>query len=56
MAMFLLRLPFEMRGHLIAKDFTDGTLMAEHTDLLHSSRVARSVAGVSSDYETAIDV
>jgi hypothetical protein len=55
MAMFLLRLPFEMRDHLVAQDFTDYTLMAECADLLHSTRVACSFAAVNCDYETAID-
>jgi hypothetical protein len=40
MAMFLLRLPSDMRDHLIAKDFKDCTMIAEYSDLLYSSRAA----------------
>jgi hypothetical protein len=47
MAVFLLRLPSEMRDHLIAKDFKDSTLVAEYADLLHSSRASYSVVAVN---------
>ncbi len=50
MAMFLLRLPSEMRAHLIAQDFKDCSLMAECADRLHSSRAADN-----SDYGTAVN-
>ncbi len=50
MAMFLLRLPTEMRAHLIAQDFKDCNLMAECADRLHSRR-----ATANSDYGTAIN-
>jgi hypothetical protein len=54
MAMFLLRLPSEMRSHLIAKDFKDCTLLEEYADLLKSSRASCTIAGVNMEYEAAI--
>jgi hypothetical protein len=50
MAMFLLRLPSEMRAHLIGQDFKDCNLMAECADRLHSRR-----ANANSDNGTAIN-
>jgi hypothetical protein len=53
--MFLLRLPSEMRDHLIAKDFKDCMLMAEYVDLLYSSKASCTVAAVNTEYEAAIN-
>jgi hypothetical protein len=55
MAMFLLRLPSDMRDHLIAKDFKDCTLMAEYADPLYSSRAGSTVTAVNTGYEAAIN-
>jgi hypothetical protein len=55
MAMFLLRLPSDMRDHLIAKDFKDCTMMAEYADLLYRSRAGSTVAAVNIEYEAAIN-
>jgi hypothetical protein len=40
MSMFLLRLPSDMRDHLITKDFKECSLMAEYANWLHSSRAS----------------
>ncbi len=53
-AMFLPRLPSELRDHLIAKDFKDCTLMADYADLPNSSQACCSVATVNPMYEVAI--
>jgi hypothetical protein len=61
MAMFLLRLPSDMRDHLIAKDFKDCTMMAEYADLLYSSRTGSTVitvttvTTVNTEYKAAIN-
>jgi hypothetical protein len=55
MAMFLLRLPSDMRDLLIAKDFKDCTMMAEYVNLLYSSRAGSTVAAVNTGYEVAIN-
>ncbi len=55
MAMFLLRLPSDMRDHLIAKDFKDCTMSAEYADLLYSSRAGSTIAAVNTEYEAAIN-
>jgi hypothetical protein len=55
MAMFLLRLPSDMRDNLIAKDFKYCTMMAEYPDLLYSSRAGSTIAAVNTEYEAAIN-
>ncbi len=47
MASFLLRLPSDMRDHLIAKDFKDCTKMAKYADLLYSSRAGNTIAAIN---------
>jgi hypothetical protein len=54
MASFLLRLPFAIRDHLIAKDFKDCTKMAEYADLLYSSRRSNTNAAANTEYEAAV--
>jgi hypothetical protein len=54
MASFLLRLPSDMRDHLIAEDFKDCTKMAECSDLLYSSRAGNTIATVNTEYEAAV--
>ncbi len=54
LAMFLLRLPSEMRDHLIAKDFKECTLMAEYANLLYISRASCTIAAVKMEFEAAI--
>jgi hypothetical protein len=54
-AMFLLRLPSQMREYLIAKDFKDCTLMAEYADLLYSRKASCTIAAVNTEYEAAIN-
>jgi hypothetical protein len=56
MTMFLLRLPSEMRDHLIAKDFKDCTLMVEYADLLckYSSRTSCTIATINIENKAAI--
>jgi hypothetical protein len=54
MALFLLRLPSEMRDHLIAIDLKECMLMAEYANLLHNSRASCAIAAVNSEYEAAI--
>jgi hypothetical protein len=53
---FLLRLPCDMRDHLIAKDVKDCTKMAEYyATLLYSSRACNTVAGVNTEYKAAVN-
>jgi hypothetical protein len=54
MASFPIRLPSDMRDHLIAKDFKDCNKMAEYADLLYSSRRSNTIATVNMEYEAAI--
>jgi hypothetical protein len=54
-ASFLLRLPSDMRDHLIAKDFKDCTKMVEYADLLYSSRAGNAIATVNTEYEAALN-
>jgi hypothetical protein len=54
MASFLLRLPSDIRDHLIAKDFKDCTKMAEYADLLYSSRRSNTIAAANTEYEAAV--
>jgi hypothetical protein len=49
MAMFLLRLPTDMRDHIVAKDFDDPRKMAEHADLLHAGRTPAAITAVTDD-------
>ena len=55
MALFLLRLPSDMRDHLIAKDVKDCTKMAEYATLLYSSRAGSTVAAVNTEYKAAVN-
>ncbi len=55
MALFLLRLPSDMRDLLIAKDFKDCTKMADYADLLYSSRRSNTIAAVNMEYGVAIN-
>ena len=47
MALFLMRLPVDMRDHIVAKDFTDCQEMAEYADKIHSGRKSKAVATVA---------
>ncbi len=47
MALFLMRLPMDMRDHIVAKDFTDCQEMAEYVDKIHSGRKSKAVAAVA---------
>ncbi len=53
---FLLRLPCDMRDHLIAKDVKDCTKMAEYyATLLYNSRACNTVAAVNTEYKAAVN-
>jgi hypothetical protein len=58
MAVFLLRLPSEMRDHLIAKDFKDSTLVAEYAGLAATQQPGQLILdAVNPEYvETIIAV
>ncbi len=47
MALFLMRLPVDMRDHIVAKDFTDCQEMAEYADKILSGRKSKAVATVA---------
>jgi hypothetical protein len=47
MALFLLRLPTDIRELIVAKEFTDCHEMAENTDWIHFGRKSTSVAAVT---------
>ncbi len=47
MALFLMRLPVDMRDNIVAKDFTDCQEMAEYADKIHSGRKSKAVATVA---------
>lgn len=47
MALFLMRLPMDMRDHIVAKDFTNCQEMAEYADKIHSGRKSKAVATVA---------
>jgi hypothetical protein len=49
MAMFLLRLPTNMRDHIVAKDFDDPCKMAEYAKLLHAGRTPAVITAVTDD-------
>jgi hypothetical protein len=49
MAMFLLRLPTDMRDHIVAKDFDDPRKMAEHADLLHAGHAPAAITAITDD-------
>ena len=50
-AMFLARLPAEIRAHLVARDFSTPLLMAEHADRLWDTRQTATVAAVAVDQD-----
>jgi len=43
MALFLMRLPMDMRDHIVAKNFTDCREMAEYANRIHSGRKSAAV-------------
>jgi hypothetical protein len=47
MALFLMRLPMDMRDHIVAKDFNDCQEMAEYADKIHSGRKSKAISAVA---------
>ena len=47
--LFLSRLPADIRGHLLSRDFPSPLEMAEHADRLYDTRAPAAVAAIASD-------
>ena len=46
MALFLMRMPMDMRDHIVAKNFIDCREMAEYTDRIDSGPRSKAIAAI----------